>query len=137
MKRLFTVLVAVCAMLGASLLISSCTAKQNGLVIYRLDFGSYDDPHLNLAYAIGDGLAASGLAPFSAPYSWKLNGEKNAMNKMASEAFTKRCEAIDKDRSIMDDPGAPIQGVTVKMTFEFGDYDQGILATYTFKEANK
>ena len=137
MKKLFAVIIAACAMLGASMLNSSCTPIQNGVVFYRLDLGNFDDSHLNLAYAIGDGLAEAGIEPVSAPYMWKLDGEKNAMNKKAADAFNKRCAAIDKDRSILNDPSAPIKGVTVKLTFTFGDYDAGTLATYTFKEANK
>lgn len=137
MKKLFAVIVAVCAMLGTLMLNSSCAPIEHGVVFYRLELGNFDDSHLNLAYAIGDGLAAAGMEPVSAPYMWKLDGEKNTMNKMAADAFNKRCAAIDKDRSILADPSAPIKGVTVKLTFSFGTYDEGTLATYTFKEANK
>lgn len=137
MKKVFAVIVAVCAMLGASMLNTSCQPYEHGFILYKVDLGNFDDTHLNLAYAIGDGLAAAGLEPESAPYYWKLDGEKNAMNKKAANAFTSRCSAIDKDRSILSDPSAPIKGVTVKLHFTFGSADEGDCATYTFKEANK
>ena len=137
MKRLFAVIAAVCAMLGSSMLNTSCEPIEHGFILYKVDLGNYEDTHLNLAYAIADGLAAAGLAPESAPYYWKLDGEKKAMNKKAADAFTSRCAAIDKDRSILDDPSAPIKGVTAKLHFSFGTADEGYCATYTFKEANK
>ena len=137
MKKVFAVIVAVCAMLGASMLNTSCQPYEHGFILYKVDLGNFDDTHLNLSYAIGDGLAAAGLEPESAPYYWKLDGEKNAMNKKAANAFTSRCSAIDKDRSILSDPSAPIKGVTVKLHFVFGSADEVDCATYTFKEANK
>ena len=133
MKKLFAVIIAVCAMLGATMLNSSCEPLQNGVIFYRLDLGNFDDSHLNLANAIGDGLGEAGMESVAAPYMWKLDGEKKAMNNKAADAFNKRCEAIDKDRSILADPSADIKGVTAKLTFTFGDYDEGTLATYTFK----
>ena len=137
MKKLFAVIVAVCAMLGASMLNTSCQPYEHGFILYKVELGNFDDTHLNLANAICDGLAAAGLEPESAPYYWKLDGEKNAMNKKAGDAFNSRCAAIDKDRSILVDPSAPLKGVTVKLHYSFGNVDEGYCGTYTFKEANK
>ena len=136
MKKLFAVIVAVCAMLGASMLNTSCQPYEHGFILYRVDIGNIDDPHLNLGNAIGYGLAAAGMEQVSA-YQWKLDGEKNAMNKLAANAFTSRCQAIDKDRTLMGDPTMPLKGKTVKLHFDFGTADEGDCATYTFKEADK
>ena len=137
MKKLFAVLVAVCAMLGASMLNTSCQPYEHGFILFKVELGNYEDPHLELAYAIADGLALAGLEPESAPYYWKLDGEKNAMLKKAGNAFTSRCATIDKDRTILYHPDAPLKGVTVKLHYSFGNVDEGYCATYTFKEANK
>lgn len=137
MKKIFAVIVAMCALLGACILNTSCEPYEHGFILYNVEIGNYEDTHLILANAIGDGLAAAGLEPESAPYYWKLNGEKKAMNKKAADAFSKRCAAIDKNRRILDNPSIPIKGVTVKLHFSFGTADEGYCATYTFKEANK
>ncbi|MBR4809047.1 MAG: hypothetical protein IK031_02055 [Bacteroidales bacterium] len=137
MKKLFAVIVAACAMLGASMLNTSCAPIEHGFILYKIDLGSYADEHGVLGFGIAEGLAAAGLEAESAPYYWKLDGEKNAMNKKAADAFTTRCQAIDKNRSLLSDPTVPIKGVTAKLHFSFGTADEGYCATYTFKEANK
>ena len=136
MKKLIAIIVAVCAMLGASMLNTSCQPYEHGFILFHLDLGNFPDNHDVLATAIGDGLALAGMKPERAPYYWSLDGEKNAMLKKAANSLKSACEAIDKDRSKLALPLA-IKGVEAKLTYTFGSVEDGTCGSYTFKEKDE
>lgn len=130
MKKIIAIVAAAVA-----LLVSSCQPLETGTVMYhvQIDESFFDNMDI-LAYGIDEGFAQAGLKKMEVgAHYWTLEGEKNACNKKASAAFLARCQAIDKDRSLLALPLA-IKGVKVTLIYTYsGDHE---LTSYTFKEEN-
>lgn len=128
MKKIIAVFAAVMA-----LLVSSCQPLETGTVMYhvKIDDSFFDNMDI-LAYGIDEGFAQGGLTKLEVgAHYWKLEGEKNACNRKASAAFTKRCEAIDNDRSLLALP-LDLKGVKVTLIYTYsGDHE---LTSYTFQK---
>ncbi len=128
MKKIFAIVAAVMA-----LLISSCQPLETGTVMYhvKIDESFFDNMDI-LAYGIDEGFAQAGLTKMEVGvHYWTLNGEKNACNKKASDAFLNRCKAIDNDRSLLTLP-LDLKGVKVTLIYTYsGDHE---LTSYTFQK---
>ncbi|MBR4740654.1 MAG: hypothetical protein IK074_05790 [Bacteroidales bacterium] len=136
MKKVFTLLAVVAALVIAGLCTSSCT-KEVGTYTYHVDFVNYSDNMDILRSAFDEGFQKGGLKllPIGSHY-WSLEGEGNACNKKAISAFQSQAEYLDKNRPVVILSSLALKGVTVKLIegLEPGEKE---IASYTFKEEDK
>ena len=136
MKKVFTLLAVVAALVIAGLCTSSCT-KEMGTYTYHVDFVNFSDNMDILRSAFDEGFQKGGLKLLPVgSHIWTLEGEASACNKKAIAAFQSHAQYLDKNRPVVILSELALKGVTVKL-IEGNEPSEKEISSYTFKEEDK